>query len=207
MGAIYDAVRARSRGPEGRQQRRLQQRARLKRKGRIGCNRRRKGGRTACNRGRTGCNGGRTGCSSRDYGSGYEVADAAGRVKKAFGTVADYAAMVAEDGDTAALHYRKIYILPLIAQHNGFFDGYERFPGKIPNRITSKIPNRFPGKIPNRITNIITNRFPSNTLNRFPSKFPGRSSQSAEQAQQTQQHPIYPRTIHNPQVTPPSIHR
>ena len=38
--------------------------------------------------------------------------------------------MVAEDGDTAALHYRKIYILPLIAQHNGFFDVYERLPGK-----------------------------------------------------------------------------
>ena len=131
--------------------------------------------------------------------------------------------MVAEDGDTAALHYRKIYILPLIAQHNGFFDGYERFPGKIPNRITNIIPNRFPGKIPNRfpsntlnrfpgktpnrITSIIPNRFPGKTLNRFPSKFPGRSSQSAEQAQQTQQHPIYPRTIHNPQVTPPSAHR
>ena len=170
MGAIYDAVRVRSRGPEGRQQRRLRQRARLKRKGRIGCNRRRKGGRIACNRGRTGCNGGSPGCSSRDYGTGYKVADAAGRVQKAFGTVADYAAMVAEDGDTAALHYRKIYILPLIAQHNGFFDGYERFPGKIPNRITNIIPNRFPGKTPNR--------FPSNTLNRFPRTGPADTTES-----------------------------
>ena len=131
--------------------------------------------------------------------------------------------MVAEDGDTAALHYRKIYILPLIAQHNGFFDGYERLPGKIPNRITSIIPNifssntpnritsiipnRFPGKIPNRFPGETPNRFPSKIPNRFPGKTPGRSSQSAEQTQQTQQHPIYPRTIHNPQVTPPSTHR
>ena len=135
--------------------------------------------------------------------------------------------MVAEDGDTAALHYRKIYILPLIAQHNGFFDSSERLLNRITNRITSIILNRFPRKTPNRIISIITNRitsiipnrftgkatnrFPSNTLNRFPSKIlsriPGKISQSAEQAQQTQQHPIYPRTIHNPQVTPPSTHR
>ncbi|MDD6508735.1 MAG: hypothetical protein PUF43_04650, partial [Bacteroidales bacterium] len=60
--------------------------------------------------------------------------------------------MVAEDGDTAALHYRKIYFLPLIAQHNGFFDGYERLPNRITNRITNIIPSR--------ITSIIPNRFP-----------------------------------------------